>query len=73
MFEDFGPMHQIRNGDLVLMKISMSGWERMRKEKNNLQRALEGTFGDELFADGQRMGVPTFKEDFNRGVREYMT
>lgn len=73
LFEDWGPMHQVRNGDLVLMEISMDGWERMRLEKKRLQAALEATYGDELFSAGQSSGVPTFKEDFNRGVREYMT
>ena len=73
LFEDWGPMHQVRNGDLVLMEISMDGWERMRLEKKRLRAALEATYGDELFSAGTKSGVPTFKEDFNRGVREYMT
>lgn len=73
LFEDVGVDHQIHNGDLVLMSIPMDGWERMRAEKKRLQAALEASHGSELFDAGARAGVPTFKEDFNRGVREYYT
>ena len=63
----------VQNGDLYLMEISLDGWESMVAERQRLQSALEGSYGNELFSQGQRFGVPTFKEDANRGVREYYT
>ena len=73
LFEESTGTKHVVNGDLVLMEISMDGWERMRAEKKRLQAALEGSYGNELFAAGARSGVPTFKDDMKRGVREYMT
>jgi hypothetical protein len=72
MFED-APGDMIKNGDVILMSISMDGWERMKAERDRLQSALEGAYGAELFAAGQAYGAPTFKEDSKRGVREYYT
>lgn len=78
-FEDTGLFQSGRGdtvkngGDLILMKIYMDAWEKMRKEKRNLQAALEGAIGGELFQAGQDQGVPTFKDNIKAGTREFMT
>lgn len=72
MFEE-APGDMVKNGDVILMHISLDGWERMKAERDRLQSALEGAYGGELFAAGQAYGAPTFKEDPKRGVREYFT
>jgi hypothetical protein len=68
-----GPGDTVKNGDLILMKIYLDGWERMRKEKNNLQSLLEGAAGQELFQTGESTGTPTFKDNLETGVREFYT
>ncbi len=68
-----GPGDTIKNGDLILMKIYMDAWEKMRTEKKNLQAALEGAIGGELFQAGQDQGVPTFKDNIKTGTREFYT
>ena len=68
-----GPGDTVKNGDLVLMKIYMDGWEKMRQEKKNLQAMLEGNIGSELFQTGADHGVPTFKDNIDTGVREFYT
>ncbi|KKK64743.1 hypothetical protein LCGC14_2981130 [marine sediment metagenome] len=62
MFED-APGDMVKNGDVILMTISLDGWERMKAERDRLQSALEGAYGAELFAAGHAYGAPTFKED----------
>jgi hypothetical protein len=63
----------VENGDLVLMEISLDGWDRICAEKRRLQALLESddAQGSELFAEGNRYGVPTFRDDIGRGVREF--
>ena len=72
LFEQ-GPGDMVLNGDLVLMEISLDGWERLHEEKMRLQLMLEGSHINDLAAEGERYGVPTFVEDRNRGVREFLT
>lgn len=68
-----GPGDTVKNGDLLLMKIYLGAWEKMREEKLRLQSALEGNQGNELFSAGASAGVPTFKENTKTGVREMYT
>jgi hypothetical protein len=78
LFQDTGLFEEgsgstVRNGDNILMEISLDGWERMCEERDRLQAQLSGSEGNELFQEGNARGVPTFREDFKRGVREYYT
>lgn len=78
LFEDTGlfesnPSRWVINGDLVLMEISLDGWERQQTQARKIRSALEGAYGSELFAAGQRYGAPTFIENHETGVREYYT
>lgn len=68
-----GPGDTVKNGDLILMKIYLDAWEKMRAEKKRLQEALEGNIGSELFQMGADQGVPTFRDNMKSGTREYMT
>ena len=68
-----GPNDRVINGDMVLMEISMDGYERMNAERIRLQSQYEGTEGAELFSEAEAMGVHSFRDDEKRAVREYMT
>lgn len=68
-----GPGDTIWNGDVVLMEISIDGWERQCRQTAELRSYMEGSYGNEFFQHGNTSGVPTFREDLDRGVREYMT
>ena len=77
-FEDTGLFtrgegNTVRNGDIILMRIYLDGWEKMRAEKRRLQSILEGDTGGELFAAGAQAGVPTFKDNIKTGTREFYT
>ncbi len=63
------------NGDLVLVTISIDGWERQREEIRKRRAAMEGeeASASELFEVGRQTGTPTFVDDLKRGVRNYYT
>jgi hypothetical protein len=63
----------IWNGDAVLMEISLDGWEKMVKDTADRRAFLEGSYGNEFFQRAQNVGAPSFKDDLNRDVREWMT
>lgn len=63
------------NGDLVLVTISIDGWERQREEVRKRKAAQEGEEASaaELFELGRQTGTPTFVDDLKRGTRNYYT
>lgn len=78
LFEDTGLFEKgegdvVRNGDLVLMKIPLDGLRRLIERRNKVQAAYEQAVGQETFEAGTALGVPTFRDDFKRGVREFYT
>ncbi len=68
-----GTGDRIKNGDLYLMTINLDAWQNMKDEKLRIQAGLEGSEGNELFAAGAQMGVPTFQDNIKLGTREYKT
>jgi len=65
--------NSIWNGDVVLMYIPLSGWEKIRRERAEIRAYMEGSYGSDFFQHAQDTGTPSFQEDARRGVREFMT
>jgi hypothetical protein len=65
--------NRVWNGDVVLMYIGLDGWEDQRKRVRELNAYLEGSYGSDFFQTAQDTGTPSFVDDENRGVREFMT
>jgi hypothetical protein len=63
----------IWNGDVVLMWIPMAAWEKKCQQTKELKDYLEGSYGSDFFQASQDRGVPSFQDDMQRGVREFMT
>ena len=72
MFEKRGGS-QIWNGDVVLMSIGLDHWEKKVRETREIQNMMEGSYGSDFFHKAQSVGAPSFQDDVDRGVREYMT
>ena len=61
------------NGDVVLMYIPLQAWEAQRARVEELKNYMDGAYSSDFFQQAQDSGVPSFQDDTNRGVREYMT
>ena len=72
LFEE-GSGDTVWNGDAVLMQVSMDGYERFRRQVEETRAFFEGSHGNEFFQLAQNAGVPSFREDIDRGVREFVT
>ncbi len=72
LFES-GSGDTVWNGDAVLMWVSLDGYDKFRRQVEETRAFLEGSHGNDFFHLAGQAGAPSFRDDLERGVREFMT